>query len=73
MREHSIGCVSADCSFCSFSVKVKKAVFVSDDLYVCPSYPKKHKKIDARDCNVFKCCKVGSKYVLCENCNQSRN
>ena len=63
-----VNCVTAGCDTCSKAVLVGKTFYWEEPLYSCSAYRKKHKKIDAEDCNAFKCLNPGKLRNICKNC-----
>lgn len=64
---YRVNCFGKTCRHCSNSVFIKDSI-LGDRLYMCSVINKKHKEIDARDCNAFRCNEQG-KYLYCEECN----
>lgn len=65
-----VNCISAGCDKCAKSVRVGESFF-GNDLYRCSAYKHKHKKIDARDCNAFRC--NNPEFLsFCKNCRKGK-
>ena len=58
-----VNCTYMGCNIC------KRAVKIAENKYICESYPKKHKQINARECSAFICKKRDDSYPLCRDCN----
>lgn len=68
MKER-VNCCNAGCNICSNAVRVGESL-LGDDLYRCSAQKRKHKKIDARDCNAFRCNEPI--WTLCEDCRKGK-
>ena len=69
MKER-VNCCSAGCDNCSEATYVGRS-FLNDELYRCSSFGgRKHKKVDARDCNAFRCNEPIWNY--CRHCSKGR-
>ena len=63
----SVNCCSVGCDNCSEGTYVGRSL-LNDRLYRCSSFGgRKHKEIDARDCNAFRC-NANKGLPRCEYC-----
>ena len=62
-------CDILTCERCQLAIESGKDFWTGEVTYKCSPYPNKH--TNKVGCNHFKCCNVGSRGWLCDNCFQN--
>lgn len=66
-----VECHNAGCHNCEKSAYAGKTLIFGDKLYTCSANPMKHKEVNARDCNQFRC-NNPNEWNFCRDCRKGK-